>query len=81
VGFSGGVGLGFEVGLEGEMGYFRRMLKERFLGVITYALNTHGELSLAQLKKQVEGKGPIFEWAIGWLAREDKIAYQMAPAI
>jgi len=37
------------------------------------ALNTHGELSLAQLKKLVEGKGPIFEWAIGWLAREDKV--------
>ena len=42
-------------------------------GAIWYALNTHGELSLAQLKKLVEGKGPIFEWAIGWLAREDKI--------
>ncbi len=42
-------------------------------GAIWYALNTHGELSLAQLKKLVEGKGPIFEWAIGWLAREDKV--------
>jgi len=36
-------------------------------------LNTHGELSLAQLKKLVEAKGPIFEWAIGWLAREGKV--------
>jgi len=42
-------------------------------GAIWYALNTHGELSLAQLKKLVEGKGPIFEWAIGWLAREGKV--------
>jgi winged helix-turn-helix protein DUF2582 len=42
-------------------------------GAIWYALNTHGDLSLARLKKQVEGKGPIFEWAIGWLAREDRI--------
>ena len=42
-------------------------------GAIWYALNTHGELSLAQLKKQVEGKGAIFEWAIGWLAPEGKI--------
>ena len=42
-------------------------------GAIWYALNTHGELSLAQLKKAVEGKAPIFDWAIGWLAREDKI--------
>jgi winged helix-turn-helix protein DUF2582 len=37
------------------------------------ALNTHGELSLARLKKLVQAKGPIFEWAIGWLAREDKV--------
>ena len=43
-------------------------------GAIWSVLNTHGELSLAQLKKLVEGKGPIFDWAIGWLAREDKIA-------
>jgi Winged helix-turn-helix domain (DUF2582) len=42
-------------------------------GAIWHALNTHGELSLAQLKKLVEGKGPIFEWAIGWLAREGKV--------
>jgi hypothetical protein len=42
-------------------------------GAIWYALNTHGELSLARLKKLVEGKGPMFEWAIGWLAREAKL--------
>jgi hypothetical protein len=42
-------------------------------GAIWYALNTHGEVSLAQLKKLVEGKGPIFEWAVGWLAREGKV--------
>jgi hypothetical protein len=42
-------------------------------GAIWYALNTHSELSLAQLKKLVECKGPIFEWAIGWLARESKV--------
>jgi hypothetical protein len=40
---------------------------------IWYVLNTHGELSLAQIKKLVEAKGPIFEWAIGWLAREGKV--------
>ena len=28
-------------------------------GAIWYALNTHGEVSLAQLKKLVEGKGPF----------------------
>ena len=42
-------------------------------GAIWHALNTHGELSLAQLKKLVEGKAPLFDWALGWLAREDKI--------
>ena len=40
-------------------------------GAIWHALNPHGELSLAQLKKLVEGKkGPVFDWAIGWLTRE-----------
>ena len=29
-------------------------------GAIWYALNTQGELSLAQLKKLVEGEGPHF---------------------
>ena len=42
-------------------------------GQIWLALNTKGELSLSQLKKDVKGKTPFFEWAIGWLAREDKI--------
>jgi hypothetical protein len=42
-------------------------------GAIWYALNTHGELAPARLKKLEEGKGPIFEWAIGWLAREGKV--------
>jgi len=42
-------------------------------GAIWQALNTKGELSLAQVKKDVKGKPPIFDWAIGWLAREGKI--------
>ena len=42
-------------------------------GAVWHALNTRGELSLAQLKKAVNAKGPMFDWAIGWLAREDKI--------
>jgi hypothetical protein len=42
-------------------------------GAVWQALNTRGELTLAQLKKEVKGKPPIFDWAIGWLAREDKI--------
>jgi len=30
-------------------------------------------LSLTQLKNQVKAKAPVFDWAIGWLAREDQI--------
>jgi CheY-like chemotaxis protein len=45
----------------------------RMAGAIWHALSTRGERSLAQLKKEVSGKGPLFDWAIGWLAREDKI--------
>ena len=43
-------------------------------GTIWDALNTKGELSLSELKKKVKGKQPIFDWAIGWLARENQIA-------
>jgi hypothetical protein len=42
-------------------------------GMIWHKLDAKGELSLAQLKKEVNGKAPIFDWAIGWLAREDKV--------
>lgn len=42
-------------------------------GLIWEALSAKGELSLPKLKKEVNGKGPYFDWAVGWLAREDKI--------
>jgi Winged helix-turn-helix domain (DUF2582) len=42
-------------------------------GAIWQALTDKGELTLLQLKREVKGKAPIFDWAIGWLAREDKI--------
>jgi Winged helix-turn-helix domain (DUF2582) len=42
-------------------------------GVIWQALNANGEMSLAALRRDVNGKAPITDWAIGWLAREDKI--------
>lgn len=42
-------------------------------GAIWQALNTKGELSLPSLKQQVEAKSPVFDWAVGWLAREDKV--------
>ena len=42
-------------------------------GAIWQALNGKGELSLPSLKQQIEAKSPIFDWAIGWLAREGKL--------
>ncbi len=43
-------------------------------GAIWQALHTHGELSLTQLKNLTKAKPPLFDWAIGWLARENKIS-------
>ena len=42
-------------------------------GMIWQKLDAKGELSLAQLKREVNWKTPIFDWAIGWLARENKL--------
>ena len=42
-------------------------------GIIWHILSDRGEVSLAKLKKEVKGKSPVFDWAIGWLAREDKV--------
>ena len=42
-------------------------------GEIWQALNNKSGLPLAQLRKDVKGKTPLFDRAIGWLAREDKI--------
>jgi len=42
-------------------------------GKIWQTLDGKGELSLEQLKEEVKGKSPLFDWAIGWLAREAKI--------
>lgn len=43
-------------------------------GAIWQVLNSQGGLTFSRLKKQVDAKAPVFDWAIGWLAREDKIA-------
>jgi hypothetical protein len=42
-------------------------------GVIWQTLEAKGEMTLAQLKKELKAASPVFDWAIGWLAREDKI--------
>jgi winged helix-turn-helix protein DUF2582 len=45
----------------------------RTAGAIWDVLNTKGELSLSELKNAVKGPKPTFDWAIGWLARENQI--------
>jgi hypothetical protein len=45
-------------------------------GAIWKVLSEQGELSLAQLKKETKANTAVFDWAIGWLAREDKIAIE-----
>lgn len=42
-------------------------------GLIWQALNANGELTVPELKQQVDAKTPVFDWALGWLAREGKI--------
>lgn len=42
-------------------------------GTVWQILNAKGELSLPSLKQQAAAKSPVFEWAIGWLAREGKV--------
>ncbi len=42
-------------------------------GAIWHALEENGGTTLAKLKKQLNAQTPVFDWAIGWLAREDKI--------
>jgi hypothetical protein len=42
-------------------------------GAIWQTLDANGEMTLSKLKKDVKASSPVFDWAIGWLAREDKI--------
>ena len=46
-------------------------------GVIWHTLETNGEMTVAKLKKELKATSPVFDWAIGWLAREDKIMLTM----
>ncbi len=45
-------------------------------GRIWDALGNNGGLSLAQLKRKIGGSPDLLNQAIGWLAREDKIAVE-----
>ena len=42
-------------------------------GAIWRQLESNGEMTLPKLKRELKAASPIFDWAIGWLAREDKI--------
>ena len=42
-------------------------------GKVWQALSSVGPQTLAQLKKRVNGSGELVSFALGWLAREDKI--------
>lgn len=42
-------------------------------GQIWRTLKADGEMSVAALKKSLKVKDTTVDWAIGWLAREDKI--------
>jgi hypothetical protein len=45
-------------------------------GKIWNALKDHGEMTLTQVKKETTLKDSDASLALGWLAREEKIAFQ-----
>lgn len=42
-------------------------------GEVWQLLNQGGPQTLAQLKKKLNGSGELLSFAVGWLAREDKL--------
>ena len=42
-------------------------------GAIWKTLDANGEMTLTSLRKEIAAENMLFDWAIGWLAREDKI--------
>ena len=42
-------------------------------GMVWHILKDSGPLTVAQLKKKLNGSGDLIGFALGWLAREDKI--------
>ena len=53
----------------------------RVAGSIWHTLEANGEMTFAKLKKEVGAAGPLFDWAIGWLAREDKLAFEKVKGV
>ncbi len=42
-------------------------------GMVWNLLNQDGPQTLAQLKKKLNGSAELMNFAVGWLAREDKV--------
>jgi hypothetical protein len=42
-------------------------------GKIWHLLNDEGPHTFGQLKKKLNGSGDLLSFALGWLAREDKV--------
>ena len=42
-------------------------------GKVWHLLHEDGPVTLAQLKKKLNGSGELLNFALGWLSREDKI--------
>jgi len=42
-------------------------------GKIWHLLNQEGPQTIPQLKKKLNGSGELLNFALGWLAREDKV--------
>ena len=42
-------------------------------GKIWHLLNDQGPQTLPQIKKKLDGSGELLSFALGWLAREDKV--------
>ncbi len=45
-------------------------------GKVWRTLHEQGEMTVAGLKKAVGAKDSSVDWAIGWLAREGKLAFR-----
>lgn len=45
-------------------------------GKVWNELNDQSAMSVSALKKALAGKDASVDWAIGWLAREDKLSFR-----
>jgi hypothetical protein len=55
-----------------EMEIMREQVGEA-AGKIWHALNDFGPQTTTQLKKKLNGSSELVDFALGWLAREDKV--------